>query len=83
AIHKLVRPEHELTNLYEENRGKYKNLKEALIEDIDRFVAPMRERRALITDDVVREALTAGSEKARAITAAKMKVVRQKIGIEL
>ena len=83
AIHKLFRSEDELVNIYEENRGKYKNLKEILIEDIDAFVAPMRERRALITDDVVREVLANGSEKAREIASAKMKDVRQKIGISL
>ncbi len=83
AIHKLFRSEDELVNIYEENRGKYKNLKELLIEDIDAFIAPMREKRALITDDVVREVLANGSEKAREIASAKMKEVRQKIGISL
>ena len=83
AIHKLFRSEDELEKIYEENRGKYKNLKEILIEDIDAFIAPMREKRALITDDVVREVLAHGSEKAREIASAKMKEVRQKIGLEL
>ncbi len=37
AIHTLFRPEAELEALYEEKKGKYKDLKEALIEDIDAF----------------------------------------------
>ena len=44
AIHKLFRTEAELKALYDANKGKYKALKEALIEDIDAFVKPMRER---------------------------------------
>ena len=83
AIHKLVRPEVELDNLYEEHHGKYKILKEAVIEDLDTYLAPMRERRTMITDDMVREVLTNGTEKAKMIAAAKMKDVREKIGITL
>ena len=81
AIHKLIRTEEELAPLYEANHGKYKNLKDALVEDLDALLAPMRERRAMITDDMAREILTRGSERAREVASKKMKEVREKIGI--
>jgi tryptophanyl-tRNA synthetase len=82
-IHKLYKTEAELGTIYTEHRGKYKALKEALIEDIDAAAAPMRERRASITDDDVRSILKVGGEKARALAAAKMTDVRQKIGVAI
>src|SRR3989338_1447319 len=45
AIHNLLRPASELLPLYESKAGKYKELKELLIEDLEKFIAPMRERR--------------------------------------
>lgn len=83
AIHKLYRPESELTTIYSSNQGKYKVLKEMLIEDIDAVAAPMREKRASITDDDVKRILKEGGEKARALASAKMADVRQKIGVAL
>ena len=83
AIHKLYRSDSELTPLYSTHHGKYKVLKEMLIEDIDTAVAPMREKRASITDDDVRRILKDGGERARALASAKMADVRQKIGVAL
>ncbi len=83
AIHKLFRPESDLETLYEEKKGKYKDLKEALIEDIEAFIAPMREKRANITDEDVKKILKEGAEKARAIASEKMKIVREKVGVTL
>lgn len=82
-IHTLFRSEAELNKLYEEHAGKYKNLKDALASDINALVAPMREKRAQITDDDVRAVLREGAEKARARASAKMEVVRQRIGIAI
>ncbi len=82
-IHKNFRPEAELDALYEANKGSYKTLKEALISDIESLVAPLREKRAAITDDDVRRILKEGSDKARAYAQGKMADVRQKIGITL
>ena len=45
AIHKLFKEESELEKLYEENTGNYKILKEALIEDIDVYITPFRNKR--------------------------------------
>lgn len=81
AIHKLVKGEDELSSLYEEKKGKYKDLKEALIEDLDAYLAPMREKRASITDTQVAEVLRSGGEKARKVSEAKMQAVRKAIGV--
>jgi tryptophanyl-tRNA synthetase len=83
AIHKLVRPEHELKELYEANKGKYKILKEALIEDLEKFIAPMRERRKEFEKDIPKALaiLKAGGERAKAVASQKMGEVRNKIGV--
>lgn len=83
AIHKLFRSESELTALYEEKKGKYKDLKEALAQDIEAMIAPMRERRTSITDNEVKKVLADGAAKAKAIAAAKMSDVRQKVGVTI
>ncbi|MBX2866867.1 tryptophan--tRNA ligase [Candidatus Kaiserbacteria bacterium] len=83
AIHKLFRSEEELDQLYAEKEGKYKDLKEALIADIEAVIAPMREKRASITDDDVRAVLETGAQKARERAEAKMEDVRKKIGVSL
>jgi tryptophanyl-tRNA synthetase len=83
AIHQLFKNESELAGLYEEHKGKYKNLKEALIEDIDAVVAPMREIRNAITDEDAKSVLKEGGIRARARASEKMKDVRAKIGVSL
>lgn len=83
AIHKLLRSESELAALYEERKGKYKDLKEALLADILAFVTPMRARRAEFAANpkLVEEILQRGAEKARAKAQVKMKEVREKVGL--
>ena len=83
SIHKLFRSESDLESLYASNKGNYKALKEALIEDIEKTVAPMRQRRESITDAYVKEVLRHGREEAKAIVAAKMSEVRNKIGVTI
>ncbi|HVV15466.1 MAG TPA: tryptophan--tRNA ligase [Candidatus Paceibacterota bacterium] len=83
AIHKLFKSESELESLYAANKGSYKVLKDALVEDIEAAIDPMRERRANITDEQVKQILREGAEKARAIASAKMADVRQKVGVAL
>ncbi|NCN52510.1 tryptophan--tRNA ligase [Candidatus Parcubacteria bacterium] len=70
-------------DLYTENKSNYKALKEALIEDIEKLIAPMREKRASISDDDVRAVLKAGAEKARERAAKKMEDVRTKVGVTI
>jgi tryptophanyl-tRNA synthetase len=83
AIHRLLKTEAELAPLYEENKGKYGNLKNALIEDLEAFIAPMRAKRDAITDEDVKRVLSEGNAKARAIAQAKMNAIRTMIGINL
>ncbi|MDO8590818.1 MAG: tryptophan--tRNA ligase [bacterium] len=84
-IHKLFRSETELATLYQSKAGKYKDLKEALIADIKKFVGPMRERREKLAKDpsAVLKILKTGGEKAKVVAEAKMKVVQEKIGVKL
>lgn len=83
AIHQLLKSEVELDSIYGVNKGNYRVLKEALIEDLDALIAPMREKRESIGDDDIRRALKEGSDKAREIASAKMRIIRDKIGVSL
>ena len=82
-IHRLVRSEAELTPLYDERRGNYKALKEALIENLDRYLAPMRTAYEALTKNpsIVEEVLTRGRREARAVSEAKMEQIRRAIGV--
>ena len=84
-IHKLFRGEGELEDLYEKNKGKYKILKETLIEDIEMFIKPMRERRQALEKDLpnVLKILKEGGEKAKKVADIKMREVKEKIGVEV
>jgi tryptophanyl-tRNA synthetase len=83
AIHKLLKTEAELSSLYEANKGKYKALKDALIEDLEALIAPMREKRNAITDEEVKKVLDEGSARAREKAASKMREIRAKVGVSL
>lgn len=83
AIHKLVRAEGELKKLYAENSGKYKILKDALVEDLENFIRPLREKREELakSPDFVREVLAGGAKKANEIAGAKLREVKKNIGV--
>ena len=81
AIHKLVKGEDELAIIYDSNRGNYKALKEALIEDLDHYLSPMRQMRASITDEDVADILAEGGKEARYVSEAKMEAVRKAVGV--
>jgi tryptophanyl-tRNA synthetase len=83
AIHKLFRSEAELKDLYSANTGKYKILKDALIEDIDAFIKPLREKRDELSrnDNLIKEVLKAGEESANKVASLKLKEVKEKIGV--
>ncbi len=83
AIHRVVKNEGELQSLYESYKGKYKSLKEALVEDLDAFIAPMRAKRDSISDDDVRNILKNGAARARERALAKMADVRAKLGLDI
>ena len=83
TVHELFRDKKSLDALYEEKRGKYQHLKEALIADLSAFMAPLREKREILARDknAVREILKNGGARARARAARKMELVRRKIGV--
>ncbi len=85
AIHSLFKSKEELDKIYAENEGKYKILKEILIEDIKDFIRPLREKRAELEKNLpeVLKMLKENGEKARAIAEEKMKEVREKVGVNL
>lgn len=85
AIHQLFRPETELKKLYEKKKGKYKELKEALIDDIEAFIAPLRKKRKELAKnrDYVLDILAEGRDKVREIVEAKMEEVREKVGLTI
>ncbi|MFZ2719759.1 MAG: tryptophan--tRNA ligase, partial [Minisyncoccia bacterium] len=83
AIHRLLKTEAELAPLYEAQKGKYKALKDALVEDLEALIAPMRIKHDAITDEDVRKVLDEGSAKARERASSKMRIVRTKIGVAL
>lgn len=83
SIHKLFKTEAELKALYDMNKGKYKVLKEALIEDIDAFIKPLRERRAAIAGNIdeVKKILANGAQKAQEKADKKLIEVKKAIGV--
>ncbi|MDO8407804.1 MAG: tryptophan--tRNA ligase [bacterium] len=83
AIHRLVKGEGELMSLYETHRGNYKALKEALIEDLDAYLAPMRAKYEELEKDsgIIARTLEDGARAARAVSEAKMTQVRRAIGV--
>ncbi len=85
AIHNLIRPASELLPIYEEKTGKYKELKELLIEDLEKFIAPMREKRKAFEKDIDGALMLVkqGGEKAKKVASAKMADVRKKIGVDI
>jgi tryptophanyl-tRNA synthetase len=85
AIHNLLRSATELDPIYKSKTGKYKELKELLIEDLEKFIAPLRERRKEFEKDIPKALaiLKAGGEKAKKVASKKMEEVREKIGVKL
>ena len=83
AIHRLFRSEVNLDALYDEHRGNYKALKETLIEDLDRYLTPMRAKYEELQKDssIVDEVLETGKNEARFVSEAKMEQVRKTIGV--
>jgi tryptophanyl-tRNA synthetase len=83
AIHALIKDTASLDALYEEMKGKYKDLKEALIEDLKKFIGPMREQRKEweAKPDEVKKIVTEGGMKMRKVVHEKMIDVRNKVGL--
>ncbi len=84
-IHKLIRDKNSLDAFYEENKGKYKILKDELLKDLIAFITPLRERREKIAKDpeAVKKMLKNNGERAKELTADLMSRVRKAVGLEL
>ena len=82
-MHRLFRDEEYLAKLYKEHEGKYKALKEALIEDMIAFIAPLRARREEIAKnpEAVKEMLKENAKKLKIEVGAMMQKVREAVGI--
>ncbi|MBU3668552.1 MAG: tryptophan--tRNA ligase [Candidatus Taylorbacteria bacterium] len=82
-MHKLFRDETYLEKLYTKNEGKYKILKEALLEDMIAFIKPLREKREQIAKDPdkVRNILARNGALMREKTHALMYEVRKATGL--
>lgn len=82
-IHRLFKDEVSLKKLYEDNKGKYKVLKDALAHDIEAFVKPLRDRRHAIMNDLplVKQVLKDGADKAKETANKKLEEVKRKIGV--
>ena len=83
AIHRSFKSQVELMQLYDANKGSYKNLKEALIEDIEAVVAPMRAKRDSISDADAIRIIEDGSSRAREVASRKMTAARKAVGVTL
>ena len=85
AIHALLLKKGDLDALYAEKKGQYKELKEALIEDLKKFIGPMRERRQALEKDkrTVFEILQEGGKVARERVEKKMEEGREKVGLTI
>lgn len=83
AIHRFFQAKDKLDSLYANNKGNYKALKEALIQDIETVVGPMRETYRSITDADVNAILAEGSSRAQEHASAKMLDVRRIIGVAI
>ncbi len=87
-LHKLFANQNELVEIrekYEKGGLGYKESKEILIGNIEKFIAPLREKRKQIVGDTdyVLDVLRDGGKRAKQKAEKKMEVVREAIGVKL
>lgn len=85
AIHKLIRPTEELEKIYIEKKGRYKELKELLIDDLENFIAPLRKKRKEFEKDIpgALYLLEKSSKKAKITASKKIEEVKKLIGVNI
>jgi tryptophanyl-tRNA synthetase len=85
AIHELIKDKAYLDKLYAEKAGKYKDLKEALVKDLQDFIRPLREKRDAIAKDKkkVMKILEDGAKKASKKANETLAEVKKKVGVTL
>ena len=74
-----------LSERYKNGGLGYKESKEMLLKEIIDFIKPMREKREMYAKDLdkVREILSSGAKKAKVIVSEKMKIIRDKVGVNI
>jgi tryptophanyl-tRNA synthetase len=82
-IHRLVRSEAELQELYLSNQSNYKVIKEALIADLEQLLSPIRAKytELMANPATIDEILQKGKQAAREASEKKMEIVRRAIGV--
>lgn len=85
-LHKIVSDKEtfaRIAHAYKNGGIGYQEIKETLIESMDRFIAPLRKKRSALAEERkhVLEVLRKGGEQARAIAGPKMQDIRQKVGV--
>lgn len=82
-IHKLLRTEAELAPIYEMHKGKYKALKETLIEDLDAFIKPMRERREKLAKNMkaILKVVEKGNKNANKVALKRIREIKKLCGL--
>jgi tryptophanyl-tRNA synthetase len=85
AMHELFRDKAYLDALYAEKAGKYKDLKEALVADVQAFIRPLRERREKLAKNRAKviKILAKGGKKAGKRAEETMEKVRKAVGVTL
>lgn len=84
ALHRHFTPNlPELDKRYREGTIGYKESKELLADNIIKTIAPMRERKEALSREAIIQILKDGAEVAKPKAEAKMKDVREKIGVAL
>ena len=85
-IHKLViSPDEDniLRKQYTDGGLGWKEAKDNLVDALDNFIKPMRERYDNISDDYVRKVINDGNNKMRSVIEDKIKEVKEKVGLKI
>jgi len=88
AIHKLFLNDQEravLADRYVKGGLGYKEAKEGLIQALEGFIKPLRERRAMLSSDLetVFDILKEGGKRASFQAEKKMKIIRKAVGVDI
>lgn len=86
ALHRLLSDNaEEIAGRYRDGTIGHKESKERLIENIEAFIAPLRQRREQLSANIddVKAMLKDGGERARTKASAKMREVKEKTGFTL
>lgn len=85
ALHKYFSVDQleDIRRRYEGGGIGYKESKEILIENLQNFITPLREKRRSFTEKDVMNVLKEGTEKAKEVADRKISEIRRKVGVEI